>query len=292
MMILLIGASGYVGRGYVRLLAKRGIDSIALRRDQVDGTRKEAVAEALRAYRPQFVINAAGFVGHPNVDASEDQKLRCLQANTVLPATLAEVCADFQIVLGHVSTGCIYQGSRPDGAPFTEEDPPNLTFREADCSFYSGTKAMAETLVAEYSRTYQWRLRFPFEHRAHPRNYLAKVMRYERLLNVRNSISHLDEFCHATVESLLRGVPFGIYNLTNPGSISTQEIVEMILRSGIVSKKFEFFADEMEFRRQVKVRRAACLLDSSKLLATGIPLSDVREAIDRCLQNWQSRGAD
>ena len=36
----------------------------------------------------------------------------------------------------------------PDGAGFTEDDPPNFTFRAGPCSFYSGTKALGEEVLA------------------------------------------------------------------------------------------------------------------------------------------------
>jgi hypothetical protein len=45
------------------------------------------------------------------------------------------------------SSGCIYTGSRPDGSGFTEENPPNFNFRQNNCSFYSGTKALAPGLA-------------------------------------------------------------------------------------------------------------------------------------------------
>jgi hypothetical protein len=83
---------------------------------------------------------------------------------------------------GHVSSGCIYTGSRPDGRGFTETDTPNFTFRTNNCSFYSGTKALGEEVLAGKPNVYIWRLRIPFDHVDNPRNFLTKLIRYQRLL--------------------------------------------------------------------------------------------------------------
>ncbi len=48
-------------------------------------------------------------------------------------------------------------GSRPDGSGFTEEDAPNFTFRQNNCSFYSRTKALGEEVLTSYQRLI-WRV--------------------------------------------------------------------------------------------------------------------------------------
>ena len=58
------------------------------------------------------MINAAGFTGRPNVGACETAKYECLQGNAVLPGIIREVCEDLKIQWGHVSSGCIYSGTR------------------------------------------------------------------------------------------------------------------------------------------------------------------------------------
>ncbi|MCX7888004.1 MAG: dTDP-4-dehydrorhamnose reductase, partial [Verrucomicrobiae bacterium] len=87
-------------------------------------------------------------------------------------------------------------------------------------SFYSGCKALGEEVLAGAPQCYIWRPRLPFNEVDNPRNFLSKLMRYEKLLDVRNSISQLDEFVRACLECWQRRVAFGIYNMTTPGSIT------------------------------------------------------------------------
>jgi dTDP-4-dehydrorhamnose reductase len=286
-MIYLLGGSGFVGSAYQALLQRRQIPFRNLRRADFDYANQAALTDLLRREKPAFLINAAGYTGKPNVDACELHKSECLMGNAVLPGTIAAACADAGVPWGHVSSGCIFSGARPDGAGFTETDTPNFTFRTNNCSFYSGTKALGEEVLARFPDVYLWRLRIPFNQVDNPRNYLSKLMRYPRLLEAVNSISQLDEFAAASLACWEQRVPFGTYNVTNPGHITTHEVVGLIQKTGVSTKKFVFFADEAEFMRTAaKTPRSNCVMNSAKLAATGIKLTEVHEAVERDLRRW------
>lgn len=287
-MKLLLGGDGYVGRAFAGNLRAKGLEFLAPTHRELDASSKEAVAALVREIRPDFVINAIGFTGRPNIDGTEREKLRCLTANTYVPGVLAEVLGEAGIRWGHVSSGCIFDGARADGSAFTEEDPPNFVFSHPAAGWYSRTKAMAESLLADHENCLIWRLRIPYDQFDSERNYLSKIMRYERLLETTNSISHLQEFAEAGVETLTRGLPGGIYNVTNPGVVKTSEVAEMILKSGLSTKQPVFFSDEGDFLSAPgRVKRASCILSSEKLASFGIKLREVHDSIEWSLQNWQ-----
>jgi dTDP-4-dehydrorhamnose reductase len=287
-MIYLLGGSGYVGHAYQALLTRKGVPFRNLRRADLDYTNPAILAAALRRDRPEFLINAAGYTGKPNVDACELHKGDCLMGNAVLPGLVAEACTAAGVPWGHVSSGCIYTGARPDGSGFSETDAPNFTFRQNNCSFYSGTKALGEEVLAGQPHLFTWRLRIPFNEVDTARNYLSKLMRYPRLLAATNSISQLDEFAAATFACWEKRVPFGTYNVTNPGQITTHEVVALIERSGVNPKKYEFFASESEFMKvAAKTPRSNCVMDSAKLAGVGIQLTEVHAAVESALRNWK-----
>jgi hypothetical protein len=58
---------------------------------------------------------------------------------------------------------------------FTETDRPNLTHRTKNCSFYSGTKALAEEMRNGKLDVNVWRLRIPFHHVNNPRDYFRNL---------------------------------------------------------------------------------------------------------------------
>jgi dTDP-4-dehydrorhamnose reductase len=287
-MIYLLGGSGYVGNAYQALFRTKGIAFRNLRRADIDYTDVATLRSELLRERPEFLINAAGYTGKPNVDACEIHKAECLLGNAVLPGIVAQACEEAKVPWGHVSSGCIYTGDGPGPLGFTELDVPNFTFRTNNCSFYSGTKGLGEEVLAGRSNLFNWRLRIPFDSVDNPRNYLTKLMRYPRLLEATNSISQLDEFVAATFACWTLRVPFGTYNVTNPGKVTTREVVELIRRSGVCTKDFSFFASEKEFMdKAAKTPRSNCVMDPSKLAGAGIRLTPVHEAIERDLKAWR-----
>jgi len=288
-MIYLLGGSGYVGQAFQEHLLGKGIAFKSIARAQLDYADPVKLAAAMVADKVSFLINAAGYTGKPNVDACEKDKTNCLFGNAVLPGRIAEACAAAGVPWGHVSSGCIYTGARADGSGFTEEDAPNFTFRQNNCSFYSGTKALGEEILAQVPDVFIWRLRIPFDSRNTPRNYLTKLMSYETLLNATNSISQLQEFVVACLACWEKRVPFGIYNVTNPGQVTTREVVGLIQESGVCKKEYLYFSDEADFmKRAAFTPRSNCVMSSAKLAAAGIVMTPVREAIQQALAQWQT----
>ena len=299
-MIIILGGSGYIGTAFRRALEAAGEEYVSVSRQRCNYYDPAALDELLRQTRPRFLVNAAGFAGRPNVDACELAKTECLLANAVLPGIIRQACERGGVPWGHISSGCIYSGTRtervgladsahPTGGGFRESDPPNFCFRTNNCSFYSGSKALGEELLAGAEQCFIWRMRMPFNHQDGERNYFTKLMRYDRLLDTRNSLSHLDECVSACVQCFTDGVCFGTYHVVNSGTLTTRETVELIRKSGVCDKEFRFFDSEADFLRQaVKAPRSHCVLDNTKALAAGLRLSHVAEAVERTLRAWRA----
>ena len=180
--------------------------------------------------------------------------------------------------------------NKPDAIQgYAESDEPNFTFRRPPCSFYSGSKALAEEAIDGIGQSYIWRLRIPFDEFDNPRNYLTKIQRYAKVYENVNSISHLGDFVRACLDLWERRTPFGVYNIVNPGFVTTRQVVEMIRRILQPKRAFEFWRDDEEFYRvAAKTPRSNCVLDVSKLLATGVKLRPVTEALEHSLRAWRA----
>jgi dTDP-4-dehydrorhamnose reductase len=313
-MILLLGATGYIGKAFAGELSRRKKDFVPLSRKDADYTRFDVLLEFLKTKKPAFVINAAGYTGKPNVDACELHKADTLQGNTLFPQTVAQACAAVGIPWGHVSSGCIYSGAKivengkmrsekdftkpelralveknPSAIRgFTETDTPNFSFRDGPCSFYSGTKALGEEAIAGTGQSYVWRLRIPFDEFDNARNYLSKVQRYAKVYDNVNSISHRADFVKACLDTWELRAPFGTYNVTNPGFVTTKHVVEQIEKILKPARKFEFWQSDEEFYKiAAKTPRSNCVMDVSKLLAAGVNVRGVDEALGDSLKNWK-----
>lgn len=312
-MILLLGASGYVGSAFAEALDQQGMEYVPLSRAKVDYTRFSVLVEYLRQRKPAFLINAAGVTGKPNVDACEVARTETLNGNVLLPVTIAHACEITGTPWGHVSSGCTYNGAKvfrngqwnietdlssggfqalrrehPERIlGFNETDPPNFSFSQPPCSFYSGSKALAEEALSKVGGCYIWRLRLPFDERDNPRNFLTKLQRYAKIYDNTNSISHRDDFVRACLQLWERRAPFGIYNITNPGSVTTREVVHLIKKILGIEREFEFWSSDDEFYKMgAQTPRSNCILEIDKLLGTGIRMRPVTDALLDALKRW------
>ena len=287
-MILLLGGNGYVGNAIQKNLAGRSLPFTVASRASSDYSSLPVLVKMLRELRPEFLINAAGYTGKPNVDACEIHRTECLDGNAVLPGVIREACEQTDTPWGHVSSGCIFTGAKADGSGFTESDAPNFSFRQDNCSFYSGCKALGEEVLDGAENCFIWRLRIPFNNINSERNYISKMMRYDRLLMATNSLSQLDEFADACVASWTQRGPFGTYNLTNPGSVTTRDVVRLIQKHGLSNRDFQFFESDDQFMKlAAKTPRSNCVLDSTKAIAAGLPLSPIEESLEKAMKNWK-----
>lgn len=313
-MILLLGGTGYIGHAFAAELQRRAKPFINLSRRELDYTRFDLLLGFLKSRKPEFVVNAAGYTGKPNVDSCEIAKADTLVGNTLLPQTIAHACAAMNIPWGHVSSGCIFSGAKvrvggvvrvekdmtkPDMrelaakspeniSGFTETDTPNFSFRDMPCSFYSGTKALGEEAMAGIGQSYVWRLRIPFDEHDSMRNYLTKVQRYLKAYDNINSISHRGDYASACLDLWEKRAAYGTYNVTNPGFVSTRQVCELIEKIHKPAKQFEYWASDEEFYKvAAKTPRSNCVMDVSKMLNAGVKIRSVSEALEYSLLNWK-----
>ena len=291
-MYVVLGASGYIGSKFCNDLHSSRCEVVDVSRKEIDYTNGFVLKEFLKSQNTRFLINAAGYTGKPNVDACELAKADCLMGNAVLPGIIREVCEDLKLSWGHVSSGCIYSGRRPDGSGWKEDDVPNFSFRSPPCSFYSGTKALGEEVLDGAENCYIWRMRIPFNQERSSRNYLQKLLNYDSLLEAENSVSHLDEFVQKCLECFDKEVEPGIFNMTNPGSITTRQVTAWMHEQGLTNKHFKFFEDEEQFmNKAAKTPRSNCVLDTTKAKKAGIGMRTVEEAMRESMGKMEKASA-
>jgi dTDP-4-dehydrorhamnose reductase len=300
-MILLLGASGYLGRTFASELRRRGHCFIPLTRRAFDYTRFDFLFDYIRTMRPAFLVNAATYESASTGPLTEAEREKMMAANAILPQMIARVCLMTKTPWGHVSSGSVYGGAKvvENGKPticrrlsgpetlhlfasqpeifhgFTELDEPNYSFRIPSCNFYTGTKALAEEAIKDIGQSYIWRLRLPFNEREETYNWLWQMQRQPEVHDTINSFSHLEDCVKACLDLWEMQAPFGTYNVTNPGAMTTGRVAQEMRRV---------------LRTPVRVRAGgqepyppSCILDSGKLLRAGVKLRPMKEALDDCL---------
>jgi dTDP-4-dehydrorhamnose reductase len=299
-MILLLGASGYIGRTFASELRRRGHCFIPLTRRAFDYTRFDYLFDYLRTMRPVFLVNAASYETAPGGTVAEGEREKMMAVNAILPQMIARVCLMTKTPWGHVSSGSVYCGAKVgNGKPavrrrlgdsemlelfdaqpekfhgFTELDEPNYSFRNRSCNFYSGTKALAEEAIQDIGQSYVWRLRLPFNEREEICNWLWQMHRQAEVTDSIHSCSHLEDCVRACLDLWEMRAPFGAYNVTNPGAMTMGRVAREMGRILRTPVRVRTGGDE--------AAPSGCILDCGKLLRAGVRLRPVEEALEDCL---------
>ncbi|KAF9685766.1 hypothetical protein SADUNF_Sadunf03G0088100 [Salix dunnii] len=271
---LIYGRSGWIGGLLGKLCQSQGID-FTYGSGRLEN--RPSIEADIAAVHPSHVFNAAGVTGRPNVDWCESHKVETIRTNVVGTLTLADVCREKGLVLINYATGCIfeYDSSHPlgSGIGFKEEDTPNFIG-----SYYSKTKAMVEDLLKNYENVCTLRVRMPIScDLANPRNFITKITRYEKVVNIPNSMTILDELLPISIEMAKRNLT-GIYNFTNPGVVSHNEILEMY--RDYIDPKFTWKNFTLEEQAKVIVApRSNNELDTVKLKQEFPELLPIKESL-------------
>lgn len=300
---LIYGRTGWIGGLLGQLCEKQGIP-FEYGKGRLED--RSSIMADIQNIKPTQVLNAAGVTGRPNVDWCESHKTETVRTNVAGTLTLADVCREHGLLVLNFATGCIfeYDAAHPEGSGigFKEEDKPNFTG-----SFYSKTKAMVslallqlcflllffkkksvddfffscnqvEELLKEYDNVCTLRVRMPISSDLkNPRNFITKISRYNKVVNIPNSMTVLDELLPISIEMAKRNLR-GIWNFTNPGVVSHNEILEMY--KSYIDPDFKWVNFTLEEQAKVIVApRSNNELDASKLKKEFPELLSIKESL-------------
>tara|TARA_Y100000004_G_scaffold97408_2_gene109025 strand:+ start:754 stop:1605 length:852 start_codon:yes stop_codon:yes gene_type:complete len=283
MSTLLIGSTGYIGKIFADKLDNH--EALSYKDVSV-----QSLLNKFTSMQFDNIINCAGFVGRPSVDAVENHKEEAVHGNIILPSILVEfgnIIKNVKIL--HVSTGCCFDSTEP----LDESVSPNLDWNsKSKCNFYAGTKSMSEKIVARFPQHYICRLRMPFDNKDGDRNLISKLLKYENVLSVKNSLTHRGEFVDACLHLLENECEYGIYNIVNSGAITSQRIIELASKyapSLVENTPVKRFYENIdEFYKKVNCGpRSNCILSNKKILDAGFEMRGVEDALIDSLKNWQ-----
>ncbi|TYH20347.1 hypothetical protein ES288_A05G423300v1 [Gossypium darwinii] len=257
---LIYGRTGWIGGLLGKLCEKQGIP-FEYGKGRLE--QRSQLLDDIQTVKPTHVFNAAGVTGRPNVDWCETHKPETIRTNVVGTLTLADICREHDLLMINYATGCIfeYDATHPlgTGVGFKEEDKPNFTG-----SFYSKTKAVVEELLREFDNVCTLRVRMPISSDlSNPRNFITKITRYNKVVDISNSMTILDELLPVSIEMAKRNLR-GIWNFTNPGVVSHNEILQMY--KDYIDPNFNWVNFSLQEQAKVIVApRSNNELDASKL---------------------------
>ena len=214
MRILVTGGNGQLGRELLDVATAAGHAVVATAREACDIADPVAVARAIDGSAPDIVVNCAAWT---RVDAAEDDADAAYLANAIGPRVLAAACARRDVLLVHVSTDYVFDGTAT--APIDEWQAP------APRSTYGRSKLAGEDEVRTLAARHQV-VRTAWLYGRDGPNFALTMLRAAaagRALRVVadqvGSPTWTGHLAPALLRLATQGVP-GTYHLTNAGITS------------------------------------------------------------------------
>lgn len=233
--VLLFGGRGWIGGLMGPAVEAEGLCSVHAESRAED---PQSVREELARVRPRLVFAALGRThgvhegkAFGTIDYLEQPgRLHDnVRDNLVAPLTLAALCREADVPFVSIATGCIFEAAKEDimddKQPGFDDDAPANFFASSYSTVKGATDSLLHLLFADSALWF--RIRMPITHDLHPRSFLTKIINYDKVCSMPNSMSVLDGPGGLLALFLKMGLAGykGSFNGCNPGVMSHNEIL-------------------------------------------------------------------
>jgi nucleoside-diphosphate-sugar epimerase len=291
--ILIFGANGWIGSKVVKLLQNMSLD-VYFSNSRADDI--ESIKAELNSLSWSYIniTHIMSFIGRTH-GVYENQKISTIdylekpgklvenvRDNLFAPISLAMLCKERNIHFTYLGTGCVFDfddqhpfGEETNG--FTEDSKPNFFG-----SSYSIVKGFTDQLMHNFEDSaLNVRIRMPITDEVNERNFITKITNYQKICSIPNSMSVLNELLPVMIDLALKNET-GTINLTNPGLVSHNEILEMY--RDIVVPNFQWENFDIQEQNQILLsKRSNNYLDTNKLQEKYPNVKNIKDSVREIL---------
>jgi 3,5-epimerase/4-reductase len=269
---LLYGGNGWIGSKVYDLLVSMGlkVEKSKCRADDYESVETEINSLDGLTHVMSFIGRTHGtYEGEiiSTIDYLEKpgKLVENIKDNLYGPIVLSSICKKYGKHFTCLGTGCIFDydddhvyGNEVTG--FKETDQPNFFG-----SSYSIVKGYTDRLMHELYNddVLNIRIRMPITSEINSRNFITKITNYKKICSIPNSMTVLDNLLPVMIKYALDKRK-GTINLTNPGLITHNEILEMYKE--IVDPNFTWENFSIDEQNQILAsKRSNNCLDTTTL---------------------------
>jgi len=289
MNYLIYGGRGWIGSMMIDLLKQNDIKYIVsnLRLDNTD-----LIEIEIRELKPTHIMCFIGrthgtFQGDKieTIDYLEKpgKLVENIRDNLFSPISLALLCQKYDIHLSYLGTGCIFSQDEDliqKSYGYNEKSLPNFFG-----SSYSVVKGFTDRLMHQLeNKVLNIRIRMPIVNYDNPRNFITKITNYNKICSIQNSMTYLPELLPIALDMSTKKIT-GTINLTNPGTISHDEILTMYKE--YIDHDFNWTNFTIKEQDQILLsKRSNNKLNTDKLELLYPNIMDINSTIKKALQNY------
>ena len=294
MKFLVYGVNGWIGSKVFKQLQDDNNDVVA-GNSRVDNV-KDLEEEILKV-NPTHVISLIGRTHgtynnkvYGTIDYLEQpgKLVENVRDNLFGPLVLSLLAQKHHFHFTYLGTGCIFEFDNEHSFGLEENGFNELSLPNFFGSSYSIVKGFTDQLMhLVESNTLNVRSRMPITDEFNKRNFITKITNYDKICSVPNSMTVLDELIPLMIDMAKNNVK-GTVNLTNPGLISHNEILEMYRE--ILDNDFKWNNFSIEEQRAIlDSGRSNNFLDTTRLQTLYPQVKNIKESVREVLVRMKLR---
>jgi len=284
MKILLFGGKGWIGGQFIKYLKSNeefNNNNYELIETNVRADNEILVKDIILLHSPTHIISFIGRTHGEGINTidyleQEGKLVENIRDNLYAPLVLSKIAEKNNIHYTYLGTGCIFNEVESTSRLYNETELPNFFG-----SSYSIVKGFTDRLMRLNTNTLNLRIRMPINDEIHNRNFITKIVNYEKICSIPNSMSVLPTIYPIIYDMMKKNIK-GTFNMTNPEYITHNEILEMYKEIIDNDYKWENF-DIEEQNKILKSKRSNNYLDTTKIENLYPNFPKIKEAVRECL---------
>jgi 3,5-epimerase/4-reductase len=273
MKFLLFGHKGWIGKQLFELLKLNSDVEIITTDIRVDNY--DEIEKFIINTKPDRIISVIGRTYGDNMNSIDylEQKGNLkinINDNLYSPLNLALISNKYNIHFTYMGTGCIFNGYEQE---YTENNEPNFFG-----SSYSIVKGFTDKIMKKFDNTLNVRIRMPItDDITSNRNFINKIINYKKICSMNNSMTVLPDLLPLMIDMIMKK-EIGTINLTNPGYISHNEILELYKEN--INPDFKWENMTIEEQNNILLsERSNNILNTEKLQKIYPYVKDIKTSI-------------
>ena len=290
--VLIWGSRGWIGKQFKQVLQNKGWQVVEALTRADD---KQSVIQEVEKVRPSHIVSLIGRThggNYTTIDYLEQSgKLKeNINDNLYGPIVLAGVAKEKNIHMTYIGTGCIFEydenhTSNNNDPGFIEADKPNFFG-----SSYSIVKGFTDRLMQEQfaDTCLNVRIRMPISSQDNPRNFISKIIAYNKICNVLNSMTVLDDILPIIADCMDKNIKKTL-NAVNPGLIDHRTILEWYRELQNLDHTWEEIDTNTLLDTCVKGARSNNKLDTTLIESYCPTIHNIKDSVRYILEKFMFR---
>jgi len=274
--VVVTGANGQLGKCLQAISANfPELAMTFLTKEELDISNIELVSDFFKKNNFHYCINTAAYT---NVEKAESDRESAFKINAEAVKTLSEVCSENDIVLLHISTDYVFDGTKTE--PYSEEDTTN------PLNVYGASKLKGEDYIQQLCDKY-YIIRTSWLYSQYGKNFYTSMLRFAeqgKKLSITTAetgtptnANDVAEVCLQLVDSSA-SIPTGIYHYANKGETTWYGFAKAIFEEMGLLKEVDLSATDF-FETQAK-RPTYSVLNTKKMTRNmAIKIKDWKQSL-------------